>query len=130
MNFNRLKKNRENSSQQEISVQNGLMTQIIDGDTATLVLSGKIDATNFQVIQDATMAVLNTDTIQNLVFDTETVTYVSSAGLRMFNAINLQAQSLKKGYRAINMRSDIYKMFQLMGYGNAFDITTKENEAT
>lgn len=125
MNFGRLRNKVEEVVEPE-SVPNGIVGDHTTDSTAIITLSGKIDATNFQSVQDKALAILNSTTITELIFDADQVSYVSSAGLRMFNAINQQAQHLQKAYKVINMRSDIAKMFHMMGYGSAFDIQVKE----
>ena len=55
------------------------------------------------------------------------VTYVSSAGLRMFSAINQYAEEKQYVYKLIEMQNAILKMFQMTGYANAFQIEVKED---
>ena len=54
------------------------------------------------------------------------VTYVSSAGLRMFSAVNQKATENIISYKLIQMKESISKLFQLTGYASAFTIELLE----
>lgn len=87
----------------------------------------KIDAKNFESIQNEAITFLADEdkAISEFVFDLDNVIYVSSAGLRMFSAINKIAQQADIEYKLINLRKDILKMFQLTGYASIFKIEEK-----
>lgn len=86
-------------------------------------LSGKIDAANYEEIQEKVLNLLNTDEeIESLTFDVNEVSYVSSAGLRLFSAINTVCKKNQISYKLSGLREDIMKMFQLTGYASIFKI--------
>lgn len=82
----------------------------------------KVDAKNFQEIEEAAKEEINSasDSISEVEFNLGNVTYVSSAGLRMFSAINSLSQEHGLDYSVVNLRKDILKMFQLTGYSSIF----------
>lgn len=91
----------------------------------TIYLTGKIDASNSETIQECIANLIDENELSELIFDMNDVTYVSSAGLRMFSALNQKSIEYSIEYRLINMRQDIQKMFQMTGYASAFSIETK-----
>ena len=96
-----------------------------DGDRLTFEFKKecvKVDAKNFQEIEELAKAEIDahSGTISEVEFDLSNVTYVSSAGLRMFSAINSVSQDHGLDYSVVNLRKDILKMFQLTGYSSIF----------
>ena len=85
----------------------------------------KIDARNYEEIQNEIIEILKNRDINNFVFDLDNVSYVSSAGLRMFSAVNKVASENCIDYKLINLVSEIYRMFELTGYASAFKIEEK-----
>lgn len=98
---------------------------LTENNVTTVKLSGKIDARNFEDIQIKVSSIVDNEPIDGLVFDMDEVTYVSSAGLRMFSAINQVTAEKGLSYKLTNMREDIIKMFQMTGYASAFCIEAK-----
>lgn len=82
----------------------------------------KIDAKNYSDIEDAAIKVAAEMTEGEFVFDLQNIVYVSSAGLRMFSAINNVLQESGVEYRLKNLTKDILKMFQLTGYSSMFKV--------
>ena len=97
----------------------------LENGNMTIYLTGKIDASNSETIQEYIASLIDENELSELVFDMNDVTYVSSAGLRMFSALNQKSIEYSIEYRLINMRQDIQKMFQMTGYASAFSIETK-----
>lgn len=129
MNLGRFdRKNRETEETADVQkeVVHGILSIIEDGDIAKVELSGKIDASNYESIQSTCIELLEKDSVSNFVFDMDKVTYVSSAGLRMFSTINHKCAELDKSYRLTQMSESLYKMFQMTGYASAFTIDVKE----
>lgn len=85
----------------------------------------KIDARNYEEIQKEIIDILKSKEVDEFVFDLNEITYVSSAGLRMFSAINKVAVENCIDYKLINLVSDVYRMFELTGYTGAFRIEEK-----
>lgn len=97
----------------------------LENGNMTIYLTGKIDASNSETIQECIANLIDENELSELIFDMNDVTYVSSAGLRMFSALNQKSIEYSIEYRLINMRQDIQKMFQMTGYASAFSIETK-----
>lgn len=117
----------EEKKNEEIPVTNGILSVDTDESGNTLVLlSGKIDANNFQDIQRIAFELLDEKKVQALTFDMYAVTYVSSAGLRMFSAVNQKSVENGVSYKLTRMRESTSKLFQLTGYASAFCIEVVE----
>lgn len=91
-------------------------------------LAGKIDANNHEDIQLEAHEILlkagsNVDAFE---FDVNDVTYVSSAGLRMFSSVSKECKNKGIAYSLVGLRKDILRMFQLTGYANIFKIVEKQ----
>lgn len=82
----------------------------------------KIDAKNYSDIEDETIKAISDISESEFVFDLKNIVYVSSAGLRMFSAINNALQETGTEYRLKNLSKDILKMFQLTGYSSMFRV--------
>lgn len=92
-------------------------------------LTKKIDGNTSDAINDAAITALKSaEDITKFVFDVSDVTYVSSSGLRMFSQISNVCRKRGIPYQIIEMRPDIYRIFQLTGYANVFDIKVKEEQ--
>lgn len=99
----------------------------VDG-IASVSLSGKIDAVCFAEIQDVAIDLLERKDVVGLVFDMKNVSYVSSAGLRMFSTVHKKSVSAGKSYKLTQIRGDIMKLFQMTGYASAFCIEVQTEE--
>ena len=111
--------------EEEPKIQNGIIGITEENGCITVSLSGKIDANNFEEIQEKVLALIEND-VRELVFNMDVVNYVSSAGLRMFSAINRKAAEKDISYKLTMMRRDIMKLFQMTGYASAFCIELKD----
>lgn len=126
-------KNKEKNEQETVVKEDtrksvdiaGFNSYELDNGDMTIFLNGKIDASNSETIQEYVVKLIDETELTSIVFDMNDVTYVSSAGLRMFSAVNQKSIEYGIEYRLINMRQDIQKMFQMTGYASAFSIETK-----
>lgn len=105
-----------------------LPTQIGADGIAIVKLSGKIDAVCFAEIQDAAVELLERNDVVGIVFDMKDVSYVSSAGLRMFSTVHKKSVSAGKSYKLTQIRGDIMKLFQMTGYASAFCLEVQAEE--
>ena len=87
--------------------------------------ASKIDAKNYKDIQEFAEREIKKAEVSAVSFDLSNVVYVSSAGLRMFSAVNSIACENDFDYRVFNLLPEITKMFQLTGYSSMFRIETK-----
>ena len=93
--------------------------------TITIVLDGKIDATNYTDIE--ILEEMKDEAVKTIVFDLNEVTYISSAGLRMFSGINQECLRLGKNLiKLINVNEELYKLFKMCGYTSSFEFEQDE----
>jgi len=117
----------EETSAVEEVITNGILNHNLTDQILTVYLSGKIDADDYEDIQKTVISLAEENDIKSIVFNMDSVTYVSSAGLRMFSAINQYAEEKQYVYKLVEMQNAILKMFQMTGYANAFQIEVKED---
>jgi len=93
-------------------------------------LTGSVATENYQQIQSTVEDKINQEdeNFDSLVFDLDNVTYVSSAGLRMFSFFSQLMIENDKEYHLINLDPMLKKMFMLTGYASSYDIKEKEKE--
>ena len=110
----------------EDSVNSEFFTIAKNGNNITLTFNDSctsIDAKNFSSIEKDAIIVMNENTdMQSLIFDLSNITYLSSAGLRMFSAIHNAAQESHIDYELVGCSKDIKEMFLLTGYSSIFTI--------
>ena len=117
----------EETSAVEEVITNGILNHNLTDQILTVYLSGKIDADDYEDIQKTVISLAEENDIKSIIFNMDSVTYVSSAGLRMFSAINQYAEEKQYVYKLVEMQNAILKMFQMTGYANAFQIEVKED---
>ena len=88
-----------------------IKTQKID-DILTICLSGHIDSANAAETEAAVDAEIAQQGCSELVFDLEDLTYISSAGLRIFLRKRKDYASLK----LINVSSEVFEVFEMTGF--------------
>lgn len=100
------KKNEEKKPVQESKVVSGK----IDGKTQIIFLSGDINSNNAQEVEDAIDSLLKNDL--DLIIDCNNLNYISSAGLRILLRLRKSFENL----RIINVKSDVYDVFDMTGF--------------
>lgn len=88
-----------------------MKTQKIDG-ILTICLSGHIDSANAVETEAAVDAEIAQQGCSELVFDLEDLTYISSAGLRIFLRKRKDYATLK----LINVSSEVYEILEMTGF--------------
>ena len=78
----------------------------------TIALSGHIDSGNAAAVEAEVMQIVNGEKYDALVIDAETLSYISSAGLRII----LRLRKLNPGLRIINVSSEVYEIFDMTGF--------------
>lgn len=127
MAFGKRFKTKDEVAETPVEIISGIIGKEIEKNQIKIILSGKIDAMNYESIQTEVMELIDNATdLREFIFDMSAVNYVSSAGLRMFSAINKAVSGHNAHYMLIEMRRDIYKMFQMTGYASAFSIKVKD----
>jgi len=92
-----------------------------------MFLDGRIDGNTSENIQKQAVEAIENEEIESFVFDVNGVTYVSSAGLRMFSGISGLCRSKGIDYCLDGLREDMMRMFQLTGYANIFKINVRQD---
>lgn len=81
-------------------------------------LSGRIDSGNSAQIEKELTELAEAHPNAKVVFDAEDLEYISSAGLRVLLHVRKNNPSLK----IINVRSDVYEVFEMTGFSQMIDI--------
>ena len=82
-------------------------------------LEGEIDAQNAPAIRDEIMRLLESGTFDNVVFDAEKLSYISSAGLR---AILAAQKKIQKKVAVAKLQPGMLEIFQIAGFQHIMDI--------
>lgn len=88
-----------------------MKTQKID-DILTISLEGHIDSSNAGLIEEEIDKEIASQGCSHLVFDLENLTYISSAGLRIFLRKRKDFADLK----LINVSSEVYEILEMTGF--------------
>lgn len=78
----------------------------------TINLTGHIDSANSAEIEEQIDKEIASQGCENLVFDLEGLTYISSAGLRIF----LRKRKDFAGLKLINVSSEVYEILEMTGF--------------
>ncbi|MBI4041228.1 MAG: STAS domain-containing protein [Deltaproteobacteria bacterium] len=93
-----------------------------------LTLSGRIDAFTAEKLDEELNSIINTGNLHFVVNLTE-VSYISSAGLRVFLGAYKKLLKNQGKIYFTNMPEPILKIFSLAGFDKIFEIFTSEREA-
>ena len=89
----------------------------IEGTTLTVAVAGYIDTVTAPQLE----AELALDGVDELVFDLSGVTYVSSAGLRVFLS-SYKAMSKKGGMKIVGAQPAVLDVFKITGFASIFNL--------
>ena len=81
-------------------------------------LSGKIDSTNAPAVENEILKVIEENPKEKIVLDIEDLSYVSSAGLRIF----LKIKKLNANMSIINASLEVYDIFEMTGFTEILDV--------
>ena len=99
-----------------------------NGDLTIVLTSKKIDGITSNPIADSVINIISTkNDVSKLIFDMDIVTYVASAGLKMFTQVSNVCRKKGIDFEIINLSKTIHKIFLLTGYATVFDIRIKED---
>lgn len=101
------------------------MDATIDNGKLIICLEGRIGADNAATWETAIRELIGQHPEEDLVFDAEKLTYITSAGLRM-----LLALSQEKGVKlsVINVDLEVYEIFEVTGFTFLLDVQKKKRE--
>ncbi len=98
------------------------ITNSIDNQTLTLVLSGRIDTQTSPEFEAAIKESLEANkAINKLVLDFTEIDYISSAGLRVLLSAHKSLMK-KEGLTLMNVNPSVYEIFEVTGFNSILDI--------
>ena len=101
------------------------MKSILENNTLTLSLEGRIDSTNAPAIEKAIMAEVSGAPGAEIVLDAGKLEYISSAGLRVLMKLRKQA---KKALPVVNVSPEVYDIFEVTGFTELLDVKKRLRE--
>ena len=93
-----------------------------DGSNVTIEITGWLDTQTAPQLGEE-LAKLD-DSVTSLVFDFDTLEYISSAGLRQV-IVAYKKMAQKDGFKIINVSDEVYDVFSLTGFDSKIDIQKK-----
>ncbi|TSA23812.1 MAG: anti-sigma factor antagonist [Bacteroidetes bacterium] len=95
------------------------------GDCTVINITGRLDTTNYSVLEKKLMELIDAGEIRLLV-NLSKMDYVSSSGLRIL-LMALKRISMVKGKFALcSLQDNIKEIFEISGFTNIFEIYDKE----
>jgi len=101
----------------------GVLSTDDSGSELIVYLSGKIDVTSSEKAKEA---ILSAMTKKPVVLDIEKVTYLSSAGMRMFFEVKKACDMEGTTMEVRNIKPNIYKILRMAGYSAVLNLKTLE----
>ena len=99
------------------------INKIIEGNTLTIQLEGKLDTNTTPLLSNELENALNG--VTKLIFDFTNLAYISSAGLRVlmttYKKINKQGSMILRG-----VNEDVMEIFIITGFANIFTIEKRD----
>ncbi|MBQ7562962.1 MAG: anti-sigma factor antagonist [Lachnospiraceae bacterium] len=90
-----------------------------NGNQSVIELTGRIDSGNAPVLEKELLEFLDAHREEEIVFDAERLSYISSAGLRVL----MKVRKLKGGpITIINVTRDVYDIFETTGFTELFHV--------
>ena len=96
----------------------GIMKFELNKDVLTIYLEGEFNSSNAEQIGQEIDKIVSKEKFNKLVIDLAKVSYISSAGLRVF----LRLKQRFDNYSIINASLEVYDVFQMTGFTNMMDI--------
>ena len=90
----------------------------ITNKTLTIYLEGEFNSNNSEEVSGEIDEIINKSDFEKLIIDLEKVTYISSAGLRVF----LKLKQRFDNYSIINASLEVYDVFQMTGFTDMMEI--------
>lgn len=113
---------------EEKETKSGVAKVEKEEDAVKIFLAGEIDAGNFEEIESEIRKLISESEQGVFLFDMEEVSYISSAGLRMFSNIKKALSEQKRELKLVQVRGDIFKLFRMTGYSGAIPMEMKTEE--
>ena len=100
----------------------------LEGDTQIALAHGRVDGSNAREFQIALEAVIN-DSSGGLILDCEELTYISSAGLRVFLLMARILQQSNRKFAICSLSPEIGQIFEISGFDKIIPIHDKRSGA-
>lgn len=94
------------------------ISKTLDNDELTLAISGELNTTTYQELEDVVKNSLNG--IKKLVFDFKELEYISSAGLRVL-LVSKKLMDQQGKLVVKNANSSVKEIFDITGFTNILD---------
>ncbi len=88
--------------------------------SVSIFMEGRLDSQTAPEVQDKLLAVV--DQYETIVIDAEKLTYVSSAGLRVFLMLQKRAVKTGSALSLIHMKPEIQEVFEMTGFSSIMNI--------
>ena len=93
----------------------------LEKDVLTFFLTGKLNSSNSEEIEQEIDNILKNNEFKSVVFDLGDLTYISSAGLRILLRVKQEHDDTK----LIKVSDEIYDIFDMVGFSNFLTIERK-----
>lgn len=98
------------------------LSESLRGNFLVLSIDGRLDIMNYEILEDKLNEIFDEQKIFHLVMECEKLTFISSAGLRLF-VMALKKVASNGGKLAVSgLNETNKKIFDLSGYTKAFDL--------
>ncbi|MBR5049050.1 MAG: STAS domain-containing protein, partial [Erysipelotrichaceae bacterium] len=88
------------------------VTEKQDNGKLIIGLSGRIDTSNAQEVEQSIRTILEKQPAETVILDCEKLEYISSSGLRVLLRLHKEISDL----RMINVSSEVYEIFEMTGF--------------
>lgn len=95
------------------------INKILNNDELLLKVSGELNTTTYQELEDAVSNSL--DNIKSLIFDFEKLEYISSAGLRVLLMCKKIMDKQEGSMVVKNANKSVMDVFEITGFANILD---------
>lgn len=93
-----------------------------------LELSGELDAHTASQLENSLKSLIDQDKNQ-IIVNCKDLDYIASAGLGVFMAYIEDVRTLGGDIKLTNMNSNVYNVFDLLGFPSLYDILEEESDA-
>lgn len=100
------------------------ITVEIHGPTAKIILSGNIDYSTQEEIQNASHEALSVDKVREICIDFGNVTFMDSSIIRALLILQKETEAQEKSLVLLNINSYTRKVFEMGGFDKVFTFRT------
>lgn len=102
-----------------------MLPSTLNGKTLTIFLDGRIDSGRAPEVQSQIKEIIDNNDFDELLFDFNSVKYISSAGLRIILMTQKRMNGESKKMSVINPNASILSVFQMTGFSEIINIRQK-----